>query len=116
MERAGHGPAAYAPRSRLARLAGGDFPYHVCAVEGPDHQYFGNVFLFARPLPAIGIALDPGVERVRVELQPILDRAYDAGRYADFVDYSQPCTPPLSPDEQAWADGVLRAANLHGGK
>ena len=56
------------------------------------------------------------MERVKVELQPLLDRAYDAGRYADLVDYAQPPTPPLSPEEQAWADGVLRAANLPGGQ
>ena len=106
-----------APRPRLTRLAGGDFPYHVCAVEGPDHKVLGNVFPLARPLPPIGVALDPGVERVRIELQPILDRAYDAGRYADFIDYSDPCVPPLPPEEQAWAEGVLRArTNLHGEK
>jgi len=97
------------PRQRLERLNGGPFHYHVCVTRaGEQPELFGAVFPLDRPLPAVEILLDAGVAPVTVDLQAALTEAYDAGRYADFVDYAQPCTPPLSPEEQAWADGVLR--------
>jgi hypothetical protein len=105
------------PRSRLVGLAGGPFHYHVCVLKaGKTGRLFGAVLPLDRPLPAIGFPLDRGVEPVTVELQAVLTEAYDTGRYAELIDYTQPCTPPLSPEEQAWADGILRArtaTNLH---
>ena len=95
------------PRPRLEELAGGDFPYHVCVTLAKGRRYFGNVFPLRRPLPEVGVPLDPGVPPVTIALQPLLDRAYDAGRYADLVDYAQPCTPPLSPADLAWANDIL---------
>ncbi len=107
------------PRQRLERLNGGPFHYHVCVTRaGPEPELFGAVFPLDRPLPAVELPLDGGVPPVTVDLQAALTEAYAAGRYADFVDYAQPCRPPLPPDDQAWAEGILRthAANLHGGK
>ena len=97
------------PRRRLERLAGGPFHYHVCVTEaGTPGRLFGAVFPLSRPLPEIDIPLDRAAGRVAVALQPLLDRAYDAGRYALRAGYAKPCDPPLSPDDQSWADGVLR--------
>ena len=105
------------PRQRLERLNGGPFHYHVCVTRaGPEPELFGAVFPLDRPLPAIEVLLDAGVAPVTVDLQAALTEAYDAGRYADFVDYSHPCTPPLSPEDEAWADGILRARPDTGGR
>jgi hypothetical protein len=98
------------PRSRLTRLHDGRIHYHVCVTEaGEVDRLFGAVFPLERPLPEIEIPLEPGLPRIPIALQPMLDRAYDAGRYWMRTDYAQPPTPPLSPEEQAWADGILRA-------
>ena len=47
------------------------------------------------------------------DLQPLLDRSYETGRYGEEVRYDrrQP-DPPLTPEQQAWAEGVLRAKGL----
>jgi len=98
------------PRQRLQRLNGGPFHYHVCVTRaGPEPELFGAVFPLDRPLPAIEVLLDAGVSPVTVDLQAALTEAYEAGRYAGLVDYTLPPTPPLSPEEQAWADGILRS-------
>ena len=98
------------PRSRLARLHDGRIHYHVCVTEaGEVDRLFGAVFPLECPLPEIEIPLEPGVPRLPIALQPMLDRAYDSGRYSMRTDYTQPCTPPLSPEEQAWAEGILHA-------
>ena len=60
-------------------------------------------------LPTIAVPLRPGEPDVLVDLQSLLDRAYVNGRY-DRTDYARPCDPPLTGDEAAWADGLLRAA------
>jgi hypothetical protein len=44
-----------------------------------------------------------------LELQPLLDRAYDNGRYARRIDYHRDLEPPLDAQDAAWADQMLRA-------
>ena len=60
-------------------------------------------------LPTVSIPLRPGEPDVLVDLQELVTRAYVNGRY-DRTDYVRACDPPLTGDEGAWADGLLRAA------
>lgn len=53
-----------------------------------------------RPLKPIGIPLRPGDDDVVLQLQPLLERAYQKGRY-ERLDYRQKLTPPLSSAELA---------------
>ena len=62
-------------------------------------------------LPSLPIPLSAGTS-VSIDLQPVLDRCYDAGLYARRVHYADPCDPPLTADQQAWAEGILRARGL----
>lgn len=97
------------PRERLERLDPA-FSYHVSAyLVGRWNRFFGAAIKLTDRLPAIGIPLDANIDPVTVDLQPLLDRAYDTGLYAELVDYTAPCHPPLTPEQQAWADGVLNA-------
>ena len=57
----------------------------------------------------IPIPLDPDVEPVRIELQPLFERTYDTGRYGEFMDFTKLCDPPLTPEQQIWADGILKS-------
>jgi hypothetical protein len=65
------------------------------------------------PLPGIAIPLRPQDRDVALALQPVVDQAYERGRY-DRTDYRQPLDPPLSPDDAAWAEGILRQAGRLG--
>lgn len=100
------------PRGRL-RAAAGPCPYHVC-VTGPGlgSRHFVAPVRLADRLPAVPVPLDPDVPPVPVELQPLLDRCYDNRKYARQLRYDRPPDPPLTPEQQAWAEGVLREKGL----
>lgn len=65
-----------------------------------------RIELFHMPLrqrlPAIPIPLRPDDEPIMLDLQAIHDECYRKGRY-DRLDYSEPLTPPLMPDDDGWA-------------
>lgn len=87
----------------------GVFDYHVSVtVVGAPTRFFAAAAILEHPLPTIGIPLDPGVESVSINLQSILNRAYLSGRYSAMVNYRQPCDPPLTPEQQTWAEEILR--------
>jgi hypothetical protein len=58
-------------------------------------------------LPLVPIPLDPECEPVFLDLRACLDRAYDGGRYAGEIDYSQPPNPPLDEPDATWAQQLL---------
>jgi hypothetical protein len=61
------------------------------------------------PLPEVTIPLRAHDNVMSVGLQPIVDRAYLAGRHDD-IDYSRPTDPPLAHDDAEWADRLLASA------
>jgi hypothetical protein len=100
------------PLARLRSILG-PFDYHVSVVAaGKRITHHAAGIRLADRLPAFAVPLDPGVPPVTVDLQPLLDRCYDGGRYAALVDYGKPCDPPLTPDQRAWAEAILRGKGL----
>lgn len=96
-----------------ARRQTGPFDYHVCVRRFPKPSDFEVYPIQLRnPLPAVAIPLQPGQPDVTIALQPLLPRCYDTGQYARRVRYDRPCDPPLTPDQQAWAEDILRAKGL----
>jgi hypothetical protein len=61
-----------------------------------------------RPLPALPIPLRQHEPPVPLDLQSLVDQAYAAGRYDD-LDYAAELQPLLSPEDAAWAKGLLKA-------
>jgi hypothetical protein len=61
-------------------------------------------------LPVIRIPLRDNDPDVRLDLQAVLARTYEAGAFQYFTRYDEPCRPPLSAEDQAWADELIRAA------
>jgi hypothetical protein len=55
------------------------------------------------------VPLLPGVAPVLVNLQTVLGRCYDTGRYAQRIDYRQLPVPELAPQQARWAEQVLAA-------
>jgi hypothetical protein len=49
-----------------------------------------------------------GEEEPILELQPLLDRVYEKGRYYLAIDYSQPPQLPLSEEDTQWVETLLR--------
>src|SRR5687768_8033362 len=68
----------------------------------PHAVYFFPIGLRV-PLPSIPIPLRARDPEVRLDLQSLVTRAYENGRYARRLDYAKPCDPPLDAGDAAWA-------------
>jgi len=100
--------------SRAELRAAGAFDYHVClSPADTPGRCLVAAFRLADRLPTIPVALDPGVGPVRLDLQAVFDRCYDDGPFADLARYGRrDPEPPLTPEQKAWADGILREKGL----
>jgi hypothetical protein len=88
-------------------------PYRICIVRGakPDRaEMFEASYRF--PLPRIPIPLREREADVTLDLQALLDRAYETGRYADDIDYRNEPIPALPPAEAAWMHEWLSQRGL----
>jgi hypothetical protein len=95
------------------RQRAGQFDYHVC-VSAADlmGHYFVAPFHLVDRMPTIAIPLDESHEPVPLDLQPLFDRAYDTGRHRATNYAERKPSPPLTPEQQAWAEGILREQGL----
>ena len=59
-------------------------------------------------LPKIGVPLSGSDPDVVLNLQAVLKRTYNAGRYAHRLDYQSPCIPKLSAEDRAWANQTIK--------
>ncbi len=64
-------------------------------------------------LPAIRVPLRSGDGDVALDLQLPLDQIYNRGRYDNRIEYRGALSPPLSPDDAAWAAERIAAAGGH---
>ena len=62
-------------------------------------------------IPIVRIPLRETDPDVVLDLQPLLDRAYELGRYWQ-ENYAQSLVPALLADEAEWLDEKLKAAGL----
>ena len=63
-------------------------------------------------LPPILVPLAKGDPDVVLDLQAVFDRAYSEGGYARLLDYRGEPRTPLSSDEAAWANALLKDRGL----
>jgi hypothetical protein len=83
----------------------GVYDYLVC-VRRPSgrRQHFSLYPRTVRErLPRIAIPLKPHDPAITLDLQPLLDRTYEAALYEGRLGYDKPCIPRLRPDDEAWA-------------
>lgn len=76
----------------------------------PVHRIELYPFSLRQPLPALPIPLRQADKDVRLELQSLVNQAYQNGRY-DRIDYTAECQPPLEGEDAAWADELLRKSS-----
>jgi hypothetical protein len=77
----------------------------VRAVPTPANWYYA--ISFKERLPSIQIPLRAGDPLIRLDLQPLLDEAYQGGGYED-TDYRREPVPALSPADAQWVDEWLK--------
>ena len=66
----------------------------------------------AQHLPVISIPLKPGDPDARLDLQAVLNAAYDRGGLDMEIDYRKEPRPPLDKKLAEWADQLLRSKGL----
>jgi hypothetical protein len=88
-------------------------PYLVCVRRAvtPTQAEVYSIPLQQR-LPAVKIPLRPTDADVRLDLQALLEQAYQRGRYEGDLDYDKDPEPPLAGPDAAWADQWLREKGL----
>ena len=84
--------------------------YQVCVRRGwrPAHPEIYAVPLRQR-LPSIKVPLREADADVPLDLQALIDQCYRNGGYDADVDYRRPAAPALDPDDERWADELLRS-------
>ena len=94
-----------------AARGGRNYDYLVCVnrAQGMRSEYELYPRELSRRLPRIGIPLANGDPDVVLDLQAVLAKTHEAGRYRDRLRYEQPCVPPLSTENQAWAEACFFA-------
>ena len=101
------------PRESVILEAGGTWNYLISVhrAEGGGKYDFWPVSVRSR-LPRIGIPLTKGYPDVVLDLQICLDLAYEDGAFERRIDYRAEPLPPLSPEDAAWADALLKSKGL----
>ena len=85
-------------------------PYMVCVFRATRPEFHAIYPLPLRErLPRIAIPLRARDRDVVLDLQKVIDQAYQGGRY-NRTDYRRPLKPPLPPEDAAWAAKLLRKA------
>jgi hypothetical protein len=92
-------------------------PYHslVCVSRWPlRHRFELYPRQLRERLPRINLPLAEPDADVTLDLQAVLEQVYCDGRYMRRVRYDEPCVPPLSIEDQQWANerwAAYRAAH-----
>jgi hypothetical protein len=94
------------PRERLDENG---WDYLVCLHKGG----WGNKFrvwptALADRLPRFAVPLAGKDADIILDLQALLDRCYEAGRFDERIDYWGTCPPPLTKRNLKWIDELLR--------
>ncbi len=106
------GPHVLAIPLPIARRRAGEYDYLSCVNRAKEDREEYELYpaRLRTKLPRVLIPLTGGDLDVRLEIQAMLNQTYDAGDYRDRIDYRNPCTPPLSPEDQTWAVELIRQA------
>lgn len=82
--------------------------YLVNLVRRGADEYEVYPLLLRQRLPRIRIPLKCGDADAVLDLQNVFDQSYDIGPYPDRLNYESEPTPPLSDEDAAWADELLK--------
>jgi hypothetical protein len=105
------GPHVLAVAEFAARGQGAyDYLVSVNRARGLRDEYALYPRRLSERLPRVRVPLAGDDPDVILDVQAVLAQLHDAGSYDDRIDYGAPCRPPLSPEDQAWANERVQAA------
>ena len=99
------GPHVLAVPERVARRRG-PFAYLTCVNRALGRRDQFELYRRKLPerLPRIQVPLAAGDIDVVLDVQAAVAQLYAAGQYRTRLNYDEPCVPPLSAEDQAWAN------------
>ena len=101
------------PMPVVGDVPGGDYRILVSNARlAPDASLY--VFSMRQRIPNFVVPLVEGSAGIAIDLKPIIDEVYVLGSYDRDIDYRQDPEPPLSDDDRAWLDQLLREKGLRG--
>ncbi len=104
------GPRIGMPVSRSELSPAKRTPYLICQRRATQLDRWACYAVPLRqPIPRVPLPLRPGDADGVLDLQPLVTRAYAAGRHDD-LSYQRDPDPPLAADDARWADLLLRSA------
>lgn len=92
-----------APWKNVPEAMRGDYLACVTTAAAGTRRHELYPLALRRRLPVLPIPLRAGDPRIPLDLQALLDRAYEGGRYDRRLDYAAPLDLPLAAEEAAWA-------------
>jgi hypothetical protein len=92
----------------LAEVPGSAYQAYADRTTANDREQLVWPILLRERLPRLPVPLRPGEPDVVLDLQEVLDTAYDQAAYDLGFNYSAPPNPPLTGDDAKWADALLR--------
>ena len=101
-------------RHQLARR--GRYDYLTCLNRADGPRWRSEVWArtIRDRLPRFAVPLLDGDPDLALDLQPLLDRCYDAGAYGRRIDYAAEPVPPLTRADAEWVDDLLREKGRRG--
>jgi hypothetical protein len=85
-----------------------DSPYRVVVyTASPNRRGYLYPATMRGALPDVPIPLRAHDEPPRLPLQALVAQVYARGRYAQRINYVEPCDPALTPEDAAWAASLL---------
>jgi hypothetical protein len=108
-------PTVAVPRELVEAKAGPfDYLVSIHRFDRPTDFFVYPISVMQR-LPEIAIPLLPGDPDVPLDLQAVLDQAYDGGSYASDIEYGKDrIVPRLKPEQAAWATDLLKRRKRRG--
>jgi hypothetical protein len=108
--RGGAHTVAVAPEALSSR---GDWDYLACLHRGGEADSLEVWPCTIRErLPRVSAPLSTGDQDLVLDLQAVLDRFYEEGRFLRRLNYLESPIPPLRSDDAAWADSLLKTKGL----
>jgi hypothetical protein len=98
-------PIASMRAASAQEKCGGDYRILICR---GNRRPTGELYAFSvyQPVPPVPIPLIPGESEPILELQPLIDRVYQKGRYHLAIDYNLPPQPPFSAEDRQWVQAL----------
>jgi hypothetical protein len=105
------GPHVLAVPERLAR-AERDYAYLACVNRARNGRELYQLYPcgLRERLFRIRIPLADGDPDVALNVQAVVEKAYEAGDYRSVIAYDRSCRPPLSAEDQGWANQLIQSA------